>query len=153
MAARQWWDARAVARYRIAVGKRDPRGEVETELRGRLYRFHAEATGIDDGELLVVTARDDGGHLVAGLFGWTWGGTCFVDLLHVAEAHRGAGLGSRLLRAAEAEGVRRGCSQSVLATHSFQAPDFYRSRGYVEYGRIDGYPAGHAQIHLAKPLP
>jgi hypothetical protein len=41
----------------------------------------------------------------------------------------------------------------VLATHSFQAPDFYQARGYVEYGRIEDYPLGHAQIHLVKTLP
>ena len=142
-----------MARYRISVGDRDNGGEVETGLRGLLYRFNVEATGIDDGDLLVITVRGDDDAMVAGLFGWTWGGTCFVDLLHVAEEHRGAGLGSRLLTAAEEEGSRRGCTQVVLATHSFQAPEFYRVRGYVEYGRIDDYPAGHAQIHLAKPLP
>ena len=142
-----------MARYRITVGDRDDGGAVETELRGLLYRFNVEATGTDDGDLLVVTARDDDGSMVAGLFGWTWGGTCFVDLLHVAGDHRGTGLGSRLLAAAEQEGSRRGCRQVVLATHSFQAPEFYRARGYLEYGRIEGYPRGHAQIHLAKPLP
>jgi GNAT superfamily N-acetyltransferase len=141
-----------VARYRIAVGDRDPRGEVETKLRGRLYRFNAEATGIDDGDLLVVTVRDAEGAMVAGLFGWTWGGTCFVDLLHVDEEHRGAGLGSRLLSTAEEEGARRGCGQVVLSTHSFQAPAFYLARGYQAYGRVEGYPAGHAQLHLVKAL-
>lgn len=142
-----------MARYLISLGDRDPGGEVETELRGLLYAFNAASTGIDDGALLVVRARDSADRLVAGLFGWTWGGTCFVDLLHVAEQHRGRGLGSRLLRTAEEEGVRRGCAQAVLATHSFQAPDFYRARGYEEYGRVEGYPAGHAQIHLVKRLP
>jgi GNAT superfamily N-acetyltransferase len=141
-----------VARYRLSVGDRDSGAEVETALRGLLYRFNVEATGIDDGDLLVVTLRDDDGELVAGLFGWSWGGTCFVDLLHVDARHRGAGFGSRLLATAEEEGSRRGCAQVVLATHSFQAPDFYRARGYTEYGRVEGYPAGHAQVHLVKPL-
>ena len=141
-----------MARYRVSVGDRDSGGAVETELRGLLYRFNVEATGIDDGDLLVVTVRDSDGSMVGGLFGWTWGGTCFVDLLHVAAEHRRTGLGARLLAAAEEEGTRRGCRQVVLATHSFQAPDFYRSRGYAELGRVEGYPAGHAQIHLAKPL-
>lgn len=141
-----------MARYRISVGDRDSGGEVEHGLRGLLYRFNVEATGTDDGRLLVVTVRDDTGAMVAGLFGWTWGGTCFVDLLHVAEEHRGAGLGSRLLAAAEDEGARRGCGQVVLATHSFQAPDFYRARGYREHGRVEDYPRGYAQVHLVKPL-
>ena len=137
----------------MSVGDRDEHGEVESGLRGLLYRFNVEATGLDDGELLVVTVRDEADVMVAGLFGWTWGGTCFVDLLHVDEEHRRTGLGSRLLAAAEEEGARRGCGQVVLATHTFQAPAFYQARGYREYGRVEGYPAGHAQVHLVKPLP
>jgi GNAT superfamily N-acetyltransferase len=141
-----------VARYRIVVADRDTDG-VETQLRASLYRFNVESTGIDDGDLLVITVLDESGAQVAGLFGWTWGGTCFVDLLHVVEEHRGTGLGSRLMQTAEEEAARRGCTQVVLATHSFQAPAFYLARGYEEYGRVEGYPAGHAHIHLAKRLP
>jgi len=140
-----------VSRYRLTVGDRDVAG-VETGLRAALYRFNVETTGLDDGDLLVVELLDDAGDRVAGLFGWTWGGTCFVDLLHVEAGHRGRRLGSRLLATAEEEARRRGCRQVVLATHTFQAPDFYAGRGYREVGRIEGYPAGHAQVHLVKQL-
>jgi hypothetical protein len=40
----------------------------------------------------------------------------------------------------------------VVSTHSFQAPGFYEQRGYVERGRVEGYPQGHAHLHLAKEL-
>jgi len=140
-----------VTRYRLSVGDRDVAG-VETGLRAELYRFNVETTGLDDGDLLVVELLDEAGERVAGLFGWTWGGTGFVDLLHVDAGHRGRGLGSRLLTTAEDEVRRRGCRQVVLATHTFQAPDFYAARGYVEVGRVEGYPAGHAQVHLVKQL-
>lgn len=133
-------------------GDRDPGGAVETELRRRLYDFNVAATGIDDGALLVLTVRDESDALVAGLFGWTWGSTGFVDLLFVDEDRRGSGIGSRLLAQAEEEAVRRGCHQMLLATHSFQAPEFYTARGYQERGRFADYPAGQSQRHLAKPL-
>ncbi|MGH8895215.1 MAG: GNAT family N-acetyltransferase [Actinomycetes bacterium] len=141
-----------MTRLRLTVGDRDDDGEVETELRRRLYAFNAAATGIDDGSLLVLTVLEDNGRLVAGLFGWTWGGTGFVDLLFVDEGRRGSGLGGRLLTAAEDEASHRGCNQMLLSTHTFQALGFYLARGYVEQGRFPDYPTGHAQVQLAKRL-
>jgi GNAT superfamily N-acetyltransferase len=123
-----------------------------TRLEDEINAFNFRATGIHDGRLLAAFSRDDAGALRAGLAGHTWGGCCEVRFLWVREVDRHRGLGSRLLRAAEDEARQRGCRQVVLSTHSFQAPDFYRRRGYVEVGRAEGYPLGHAQIHLAKAL-
>jgi GNAT superfamily N-acetyltransferase len=114
--------------------------------------FNAAATGQTDGRLLCIAARGNGGDLHAGLFGWTWGGCGYVDLLWVRADHRGCGLGTRLLAAAEQEMRRRGCGQVALSTHSFQAPGFYARFGYQECGRTPAYPRGHDQIHLVKRL-
>jgi len=140
-----------VSRLRLRVRDRDQSG-VEEELRRRLYSFNTERTGVDDGRLLVLDVCDDRGGLVAGVFGWTWGGTAFVDLLYVDEDRRGQGLGSRLLAAAEAEARDRGCQQVVLATHDFQAPRFYAGHGFVEVGRVADYPRGGYQVQLVKRL-
>ena len=67
-------------------------------------------------------------------------------------APRARGSAPGCSRRREDEARRRGCRQVVLATHTFQAPDFYAGRGYVEDGRVEGYPAGHAQVHLVKQL-
>lgn len=75
-----------------------------------------------------------------------------MEFLWVRADLRGAGLGSRLLAAAEAESRARGCAQMVVSSHDFQAPDFYRRSGYVEYGRIEGCPRGHTHVHLVKDL-
>ena len=96
--------------------------------------------------MLSVAVRGDGGDLRAGLYGWTWGGCGYIDLLWVRDDQRGSGLGARLLAAAEAEIGRRGCDRAVLSTHSFQAPGFYARFGYTEYGRTPGYPHGHDDI-------
>ena len=61
-------------------------------------------------------------------------------------------MGSRLLNAAEVEARTRGCTQMIVSSHSFQAPGFYQRSGYVEYGRIECYPHGHAEVHLVKNL-
>ena len=131
-------------------------GDADNGLRERLdheiQAFNGATTGYLDGRLLCIAAREDGGDLRAGLFGWTWGGCGYIDLLWVRSAQRGSGLGSRLLAAAEEEIARRGCDQVVLSTHSFQAPAFYARFGYAECGRARGYPRGHDHIYLVKPL-
>lgn len=131
-------------------------GEVGDGLRERLdaeiNAFNVATTGYDDAALLCIAARDDGGDLCGGLFGWTWGGCGYVEFLWVCSDHRGSGLGSRLLAAAEQEVIRRRCDQLALSTHSFQAPGFYARFGYQECGRTPAYPRGYDQIHLVKQL-
>ena len=121
-------------------------------LEDEINRFNYAVTGFHDGRSLAAFLRDGEGRLRAGLAGHTWGGCCEIRFLWVTEAERRAGLGNALLRAAEHEARTRGCEQVVLSTHSFQAPGFYRRQGYVEVGRADGYPRGHAQIFLRKRL-
>lgn len=130
----------------------EPDDGLATELNDRIDEFNARATGIDDGRLLQAELRDDEGALVAGLTGWTWGGCGYIDVLWVREDRRGRGLGRKLLDAAEAEARERGCAQIVTSSHSFQAPEMYRARGYLEYGRVDDYPRGFAHIHFVKDL-
>jgi GNAT superfamily N-acetyltransferase len=131
-------------------------GEADDGLRDRLDQeinaFNAAVTGYYDARLLSIAARADDGDLHAGLYGWTWGGCGYVELLWVRDDQRGSGLGSRLLAAAEDEIRRRGCDRVALDTHSFQAPGFYARLGYQECGRTPGYPHGQDSIHLVKRL-
>jgi GNAT superfamily N-acetyltransferase len=131
-------------------------GEDDAGLRDRLDEeltaFNAAVTGHHDVRLLSIAARGDRGDLRAGLYGWTWGGCGYIDLLWVRGDQRSCGLGTKLLAAAEAEIRRRGCDRVALSTHSFQAPGFYARLGYTECGRTPGYPHGHDDIHLMKRL-
>src|SRR5512139_2262085 len=79
-------------------------GDIEF-LEDRLYEFNRATTGISDGQLLGVFLRDADDTIVAGAAGHTWGGTCELRQVWVAEALRGRGIGRRLLAAAEAEAV------------------------------------------------
>jgi ribosomal protein S18 acetylase RimI-like enzyme len=121
-------------------------------LSDRLTEHNLETTGIDDARGLTVTSRDAEGDLIGGLSGFTWGGLCKVRLLWVREDQRGRGLGSRLMDAAEAEAMARGCRQVVLETHSFQAPEFYQARGYRIVGTVEDYPQGYQYFMLVKRL-
>ena len=71
----------------------DPRREDVALLDERLYEFNAAASGVDDGRWLAIFVRDADGSIVAGLHGWTWGGTGFVRALWVHEKLRRRGLG------------------------------------------------------------
>jgi GNAT superfamily N-acetyltransferase len=130
--------------------------EADNGLRERLDReinaFNAAVTGHHDGALLCIAVRENNGDLRAGLFGWTWGGCGYIDLLWVRPDQRGFRLGTRLLATAEAEIARRGCDRVALSTHSFQAPGFYARFGYQECGHTPGYPHGYDHIHLVKQL-
>lgn len=140
--------------------ERDLRPIVETEpdpadvrmLEDRLYAFGVNATGIGDGRLLAVFLRGADGAVEGGVYGWSWGGTCYVRHLFVPAELRNQGHGTRLMRIVEDEARRRGCRQMVLETHDFQAPDFYRRLGFAVIGTVDDYPHGHRYLTLRKPL-
>lgn len=74
-------------------------------------------------------------------------------MLWVASADRGGGVGGRLLAAAETEARRRGCTQILTSSFSFQAPGFYERHGYAEYARHPDLPvAGMSDVLLRKML-
>jgi GNAT superfamily N-acetyltransferase len=121
-------------------------------LDAEIAAFNFEATGIRDARDLVAALYDERDRLMAGVQGWTWGGTCWVERLWVRDDARHRGLGTRLLAAVESEARGRGCSQIALTTHSFQAPDFYRRHGFAVVGELRGYPVGHASLLMRKRL-
>ncbi len=101
---------------------------------------------------LAVFAPGEAGDLLGGAYGfvnWHW---LDVSLLWVAEAHRGRGLGSRLLLRLEAEAWQRGCRRSHLETFSYQARVFYQRHGYQAFANLPDYPPGHTKVYLRKTL-
>ncbi len=129
-----------------------PRPDEVAALDDRLYEYNAAVTGCDNGRWLAIFVRDGSGAIVAGLHGWTWGGTGFVRTLWVREDLRGQGLGARILTAAEREATRRGCRVMRLDTHSYQAPGFYHRLGYEQLGELPGWPGDTTLICLRKTL-
>ncbi len=123
------------------------------QLEANIDSYNMAKTGIHDAWLLSIMLKYPDGELYAGLHGHTWGGTCQIKLLWVAEQERGRGLGTTLLQAAEGEARRRRCKQIMLATHSFQAPEFYAKHGFEEVATLADNPIGHADILMIKRLP
>lgn len=130
----------------------DPTPDDVQFLEDRIYEHNSAATGISDGAWLALLERDAGGRIVAGLCGNTWGGTCEIRQFWVEQSRRRSGLGTKLLRAAEEEARRRGCTQIILMTFSFQAPAFYAKHGFETVATIEEHPRGHRNLLMRKPL-
>ena len=90
--------------------------------------------------------------VVAGISGWTWGDCCELQNLWVEPSLRGRGLATRLLAAAEAEAVTRGCTQTVHFTYAFQARALYEQNGYELVGRVEDFPSGTDVLWYRKRL-
>ncbi|MER5751048.1 GNAT family N-acetyltransferase [Streptomyces sp. NPDC002088] len=125
---------------------------LEQRLDDELTAFNAEATGAGAPQPMTVGVTDTAGELVGGLTAWIWGSCCAVSMLWVRADQRHAGWGSRLMKAAEDEAVRRGCGEMIVSSFTFQAPDFYRGLGFRETGRTEGIPGGHQDVHLHKVI-
>lgn len=117
-----------------------------------LLGYNRDVTGITQDEEFSAFLHDDDGALIAGMYGWIYGGAAEIALIWVRGDQRGRGLGSRLLQGAEDHAWRAGCQQMVIRTHTFQAPDFYRAHGYEEIASIPEYPRGYAYHVLRKVL-
>jgi GNAT superfamily N-acetyltransferase len=130
----------------------DAERSIAQRLREEIGGSNLRATGIAEFHELLEVETDDDGELLGGIYGWIWGGTCWIEALWVREDARRRGLGSRLLAAVETEAGRHGCRQLALDTHTFQAPGFYERLGFEVVGALEGYPAGHSKLLLRKPL-
>ena len=126
-------------------------GEIRAVREG-LDCFNRAVVGDDGHTPLNIVEYDDGGNVIGGLLGGTYWGWMYVDILWVQEDHRGLGIGTRLLAAAEAEAKRRGCHHVHLDTMSWQAPAFYQKRGYEVIGVLPDIPAGNQKHLLMKAL-
>jgi GNAT superfamily N-acetyltransferase len=89
-----------------------------------------------------------GGLIAEGIGEWM-----HISLLWVDDQFRRSGLGTLLLKRAEAEAKGRGATGILVDTFSFQAPEFYEKHGYFAYGRIEDCPeAGMIWFRFKKTL-
>jgi len=133
--------------------------EIQTEGVSKVSHFVSELLSIDaisNGHvyaptLFAVTATENT-QLVAGLTGninWNW---MYIEKLAVDRAWRKRGLGSSLTEAAIQYAAEQHCRGIWVDTFTFQAPAFYTRLGFVEFGRIEQFPNGHARIFLRLDL-
>ena len=126
-----------------------PTSEERETIIGGLVGYNDRHASSEQYSELTIVARS-AGEIVGGLLGhtnWNW---LFVRQLWVADAFRSTGTGSRLMQAAEAEAVARGCAHAHLDTFEFQALPFYRKLGYEVFGELEDYPPGFRRFFLQK---
>lgn len=115
-----------------------------------LVAYNREQGYVWNREPLNIVARDADGRVVGGLLADVNLGWIFVSALWVEASARRAGIGSELMRLAEAEARMRGCVGIYLDTYSFQARPFYERLGYRLFGELEDCPPGGAKHFLCK---
>ncbi|QHT64105.1 GNAT family N-acetyltransferase [Paenibacillus lycopersici] len=127
-------------------------GEDANVVRNKLIAFNAAHVPNGRYEEINLHIKNEAGEIIAGLNSavcWNW---MEVDILWVADTHRGQGLGKRLLEEAERIARANDCAFVKLNTFSFQAPRFYQKHGYQVMFMIDEAPAGQQHYYLKKDL-
>ena len=114
--------------------------------------YNKQQAGDDQFQRLCFVLQTPDEEIVGGVFGelyWEW---LHIDLLWVKDELRGCGYGDRLLTHVEETARQRGAKNVYLDTFSFQAPDFYKKRGYKVFGELRDFPPGHQRYFLQKQL-
>ncbi len=130
-----------------------PDPEDEAVIRDGLSAYNLEKAGYRDQRPLAILVSDPStGEVVGGLLGGTSFGLLRIDRFFLPESLRKQGLGSRIIKAAEEEGRRRGCSRALLTTLSFQAPGFYKRQGWEVLAQLDADPPAPTWFLMTKTL-
>ena len=98
---------------------------------------------------IIITKQDE---IVGGLLGGTYWRWLYIDRFWICEKYRKTGLGSRILKMAEEEAVKRGCRFAHLDTHDFQAVGFYQKNGYEIVSSLPDLPDGYNRYLMKKKL-
>ncbi|MDM4768477.1 GNAT family N-acetyltransferase [Pelomonas sp. SE-A7] len=96
----------------------------------------------------------EGEDLIAGLTGHTEFHRLFIDQVWVEDDWRGGGLGTGLLRRAEAEALRLGCVDALVETLSDRTAEWFESLGFTCVAHVHDYLPGftrHILIKVWKP--
>jgi GNAT superfamily N-acetyltransferase len=132
----------------------NPEPAVRTAILTVIDAYNDSQTGpYDSAAPFAVLLRDAAGTVIGGLWAVSYYNWMHVDLLFLPESARGAGLGRRMMRAAEREAARRGCTGIWLDTASFQAPGFYKKLGFEVFGRIEPFFHDAVRFWLLKRAP
>ena len=136
------------ARFRVSLGDDNDAKLIEDGLDAYSEAYEPEYESVDFYKKLT----DKDGKLIAGVIADVHKGDyCFVDALFVEEPLRRQGLGTYLLREAEAFAKENGASM-ILTTAGDWNVDFFKKNGYLLRGELRDVPKGHDCYELFKMI-
>jgi GNAT superfamily N-acetyltransferase len=100
----------------------------------------------------AVLAKNEKGEVVGGIRANAYWNYCLIELLWLSDVVRGKGIGSQLMKQAEAFAIENGFEYIRTETVSFQAKPFYEKLGYTVYGELKDLPKGCTTYCLVKKL-
>lgn len=119
---------------------------IHTGLRSYNRRF------VPDMEDLSLAVINEAGQIIGGCDAFRMGELAMLDVLWIANEHRGAGLGGYILRQLEEKARRQGAKRMELNTFGFQAPGFYEKLGYRRFGAIEPAVGTYGHYFYVKDL-
>jgi len=129
-----------------------PTGADRDAVLALLVAYNDSQAGPSGYQPLAVLLRDAAGLTIGGLWGRSVYDWLYIDFLAVPERLRGKGVGSQLMRQAEAAAVARGLVGVWVDTYGFQARGFYEKLGYEIFGTLDDHPRGSHRFFFRKRL-
>jgi len=126
-------------------------GQTKKAVLGGLIGYNTEKVGKPKYKRFAISLRERG-KIVGGIVGEVWTTVLFIQFFWMEQKYRGKDFGTKLIKVIEDEARKFGATRSYLDTMSFQAPGFYRSCGYKEFGSIEGYPGGVTRHWFTKAL-
>jgi GNAT superfamily N-acetyltransferase len=131
----------------------NPTPEHQNEILRQLLDFNAGVAGPTVLQPFAILLRNpDSDKIEGGLWGESSYDWLYIHMLFVSDKFRRRGLGSALMKKAEAIAVHRGYLGIRVDTFDFQAPRFYEKLGYQTFGTLENYPKGHKTIFYSKSL-
>lgn len=129
------------------------REEVDVIIEG-LRNFNSPYFGNQKSIHFAVYLKDENNQVVGGILAWMRPGIklLYIDSIWISEPMRKKGYGKKLVLAAEAEGIKHGCTHAQVDTLSFQAEPFYKKLGYKRIGIVKKLYGPHDAIFMRKNL-
>lgn len=110
--------------------------DIGAQLGAWLEEQTAQAIGEMPSLDLRFSARDENGALLGGIIGRITLQVLHIQLLALAPAARGCGLGSALMQKLENAAREHGAIEAWVDTLEWEAPEFYQKHGYQIIGAV-----------------